>query len=260
MLNVIQEQSCGLMFLLVLGITAPVATAVLCATHQIARRCPDVPFGTMIPSILALGIVTGLLLGFVFQRAWEGFDVATKSVNQEVIQLGQIASASSFLSDEHAPKVLEGVKAHLRHVLSSEWPQMATIPGPSLQRAPGLAAVKAALMFTPHDERERLGQQFILSSLSEAAAARSNRIRASHFLIARPLWWTIVGLSVLLLVGVALSTSVNIATSALSVGLCTISLSLILTTILGFDRPFVGGITVSNEPMRELLEFLSREK
>ena len=259
MLSFIQEQGCGGIFLLVLGVTVPVATAVLCATNQIAKRCPSVPFGTMVPAVLSTGVITGLLLGFVFQRAWEGFDAATKSVNHEVIHLGQIASARGFLSDEHSQQVLDGVKTHLQHVLESEWRQMATARVPSLTHAPGLSAIKAAFMFTPRDEPERLGQQFMLTALSEVAAARSNRIRASHFLIAGPLWWTIVGLSLLLLIGVALATSVNIVSSAVSVGLSTLALSLFLTTIIGFDRPFVGGITVSNEPMRELLDFVSRE-
>ena len=260
MFEFIQQQTSGIIFLLVLGIAAPIAAAVLWTTRVIVRRFPDVPFSPIVPAVLSTGLMTSLLLGFVFQRAWESFDVASKNLNQEVIHLGQIASASSFLSDEHASRVVEGVKIHIRHVLDTEWPQMATDRGPALTRAPGLAAVKAALMFTPQDEEERAGKQFIMSALSDAAAARSNRIRASHALIAAPLWLTIATLSVLLIIGIAFATSVRFATSALSVTLSTLSIACILTIIIGFDRPFSGGVTVSKEPMRELLVFLSRER
>lgn len=256
----IQEQTSGIIFLFVLSIAATIAGAVLLTTRMIVRRYPEIPFSAIVPAVLSTGLITSLLLGFVFQRAWESFDIASKSLNQEVVHLGQIASASSFLSDEHSAQVVEGVKVHIRHVLDSEWQQMATDRGPALTRAPGLSAVKAALMFTPRDEGERVGKQFIMSALSEAAAARSNRIRASHVLIAAPLWLTITTLCVLLTIGIAFATSVKFATSALSVALSTLAIASILTIIIGFDRPFSGGITVSKEPMQELLVFLSRER
>lgn len=259
MAGFIQEQTSGIIFLLVLSIAAPIAGLVLWTTRVIVGRCPNVSFSAIVPAVLSIGLTTSLVLGFVFQRAWESFDVASKSLGQEVVQLGQIASASSFLSAEHSAGVLEGVKIHIRHVLDSEWPQMATDHGPSVTRAPGLAAVKAALMFSPRDDVEREGQRFIMSALSEAAAARSSRIRASHALIAAPLWWTIITLSVLLLVGIAFATSVTPVTSALSVTLSTLAITSLLTIIIGFDRPFSGGVTVSKKPMEDLLAFLSRE-
>jgi hypothetical protein len=260
MFESIQAQTSGIIFLFVLSIAAPIAGAVLLTTRMIVKRYLDIPFSAIVPAVLSTGLITSLLLGFVFPRAWESFDVASKSLNQEVVHLGQIASASSFLSDDHSAKVLEGVKSHIQHVLDTEWQQMATDRGPALTRAPGLAAVKAALMFTPRDEGERFAKQFIMSALSEAAAARSNRIRASHALIAAPLWLTIATLSALLTIGIAFATSVRFSTSALSVTLSTLAIACILTIIIGFDRPFSGGVTVSKEPMRELLVFLSRER
>lgn len=260
MFEFIEAQTSGIIFLFVLSIAAPIAGAVLLTTRMIVKRYPGIPFSAIVPAVLSTGLITSLLLGFVFQRAWESFDVASKSLNQEVIHLGHIASASSFLSDEHSAKVLEGVKIHIRHVLDTEWQQMATDRGPALTRAPGLAAVKAALMFTPADEGERVGKQFIMSALSEAATARSNRIRASHALIAAPLWLTITTLCILLIIGIAFATSVTFATSTLSVTLSTLAITCILTIIIGFDRPFSGGVAVSKEPMQELLGFLSRER
>jgi hypothetical protein len=44
------------------------------------------------------------------------------------------------------------------------------------------------------------------------------------------------------------------------VTLSTLAITCILTIIIGFDRAFSGGGTVSNEPMQELLGFLSRER
>ena len=256
----LQAQTSGVIFLLVLSIAAPIAGAVLLTTGMIVKRYPETPFSVIVPAVLSTGLMTSLLLGFVFQRAWESFDVASKSLCQEVIHLGHIASACSFLADEHAATVLEGVKSHVRHVLDTEWQQMATDRGPALTRAPGLSAVKAALMFTPRDEGERVGKQFIMSALSDAATARSNRIRASHVLIAAPLWLTIATLCVLLIIGIAFATSVKFATSALSVALSTLAITCILTIIIGFDRPFSGGVTVSKVPMQELLAFLSQER
>ena len=260
MFEFVQEQTSGIIFLGVLSVAASIAVVVLFVTRMVVSRFPGIQFSAIVPAVLATGLITSLLLGFVFQRAWESFDTASKGLNQEVVHLGQIVSASSFLSDEQAARVVEGVKIHIRHVLDTEWQQMATERGPALTHAPGLAAIKAALMFTPRNESERLGRQFIVSALAEVATARSNRTRASHALIAPPLWWTIATLSVLLLIGVAFATSVQFVTSALSLTLSTVALTSILTMIIGFDRPFSGGVTVSKAPMQELLVFLSPAK
>ena len=47
---------------------------------------------------------------------------------------------------------------------------------------------------------------------------------------------------------------------ATSVTLSTLAITCILTIIIGFDRPFSGGVAVPKEPMLELLGFLSRER
>jgi hypothetical protein len=44
------------------------------------------------------------------------------------------------------------------------------------------------------------------------------------------------------------------------VTLSTLAITCILTIIIGFDRPFIGGVAVSKEPMQELLGFLSQER
>jgi len=121
MFESIQAQTSGIIFLFVLSIAAAIAGAVLLTTRMIVKRYLDIPFSAIVPAVLSTGLITSLLLGFVFQRAWESFDVASKSLNQEVIHLGHIASASSFLSAEHSAKVLEGVEIHIRHVLDTEW-------------------------------------------------------------------------------------------------------------------------------------------
>ena len=92
MFEFIQAQTSGIIFLFVLSIAAPIAGAVLLTTRMIVKRHPGIPFSAIVPAVLSTGLITSLLLGFVFQRAWESFDVASKSLNQEVIHLGWLRS------------------------------------------------------------------------------------------------------------------------------------------------------------------------
>jgi hypothetical protein len=85
MFESIQAQTSGIIFLFVLSIAAPIAGAVLLTTRMIVKRYLDIPFSAIVPAVLSTGLITSLLLGFVFPRAWESFDVASKSLNQEVI-------------------------------------------------------------------------------------------------------------------------------------------------------------------------------
>ena len=257
MYKFIQEHETIYTFLSIASIVIALAIAAVTTTRVVTRLYPEIPFSAITPAVITTCFITGLLLGFVFQRAWESFDTASRSLNKEVLHLGQIASAGSFLSGEHSAKILEGVKIHIHHVLETEWLEMTTEHGPTLTQAPGLSAIKAALMFTPRDESERLGQQFILSALSEAAAARSSRIGASHASIAPALWATIICLSILLLVGIAFATSATLTTASLAVTLYSLSLALVMTIIIDLDHPFSGGITISKKSMQDLLVFLS---
>ena len=258
MLNFIQEQSQAGILFLVTGVATSIALAVLWAAITMAKRFPKASLDTVKEAIVPMGTILGLLLGFLADRSWENFDRAERNLNQEIVLLGQIASASSLLPEGNRDKTLKAIAAHIRHVLESEWNQMSSAHAPTLISSPGLAAIKDTLASPPQSEGERLGQQSIATALSEVSVARANRLRASQTSIAPLVWWTILSFSILVMVGLAIATSGGVLACAISIALYTTSISLTLTMILAFDRPFSGGVTVSKEPMQELLAYLSR--
>jgi hypothetical protein len=69
MFESIQAQTSGIIFLFVLSIAAAIAGAVLLTTRMIVKRYLDIPFSAIVPAVLSTGLITSLLLGFVFQRA-----------------------------------------------------------------------------------------------------------------------------------------------------------------------------------------------
>ena len=258
MLNFIQEQSQQGIFLIVISIVALCAAVVLYAARLAKARFADVTFATMSTAIVPMGTILGLILGFLTQREWENFDAASRALYQETTQLNQIASASSLLPESSRNRILTGVKEHIRHVLDVEWKLMSAEYASTLYRAPGLAAIKSAIAFEPNTQSERLGQQFILGALSEVATARMNRFRSSQTQVAPIVWASIIVLSILLMIGIALTLSGTFTVAICAVALFAVTVSLPLSIIVSFDRPFSGGVTIAKDPMQELLKYLSQ--
>jgi hypothetical protein len=258
MLNFIQEQSQQSIFLIVIFITALCAAVVLCFARLVKARFAGVTFTTMSVAVVPVGTILGLTLGFLTQREWENFDVASRAIYQETTKLNQIASASSLLPETSRNKILTGVKEHIRHVLEDEWKLMSAEHTSTFHRAPGLAAIKSAILFEPSTQSERLGQQFILGALSEVATARMNRFRSSQTQIAPIVWASIILLSILVMIGIAVTLSDTFTVAIFSVALFAAAVSLPLSIIVSFDRPFSGGVPIAKEPMQDLLKYLSQ--
>src|SRR6516164_11523387 len=72
-----------------------------------------------------LGIIFGLLVGFVAVQAWNDFDRAKTAVSNEASALRAIVLLAEHLPDEQKSRVRALVNSHIEEAVQQEWPAMA---------------------------------------------------------------------------------------------------------------------------------------
>jgi hypothetical protein len=249
----IEAQSTFLICVLVLGFCYLLAAVIFCGALMLSQRPAASGLKGIAPVTLTpLGVILGLLIGFLAARVWANLDRANQYVGQEAGALREVVLLAGSLPPDVQAGVRQAVQKHLHLVESEEWPAMAGGRATLHSVAVGLAeAMTALLAFNPEQSNQRLAQQRTLVAIEQALEARRSRIMLSQAEIAPIQWAVILILTILILVTIAL---VHIHTpTAMGVTLFIFSTAIAICYVLLFvyDRPFgAGGFTVEPTALR----------
>jgi hypothetical protein len=72
-----------------------------------------------------LGVIFGLLVGFVAVEVWGDFDHAKAAVTNEASALRAIVLLAEHLPDEQKSRIRALVNSHIEEAVQHEWPAMA---------------------------------------------------------------------------------------------------------------------------------------
>src|SRR5262249_50329779 len=128
-------------------------------------------FKALSPGMLPpLGIIFGLLVGFVAVQVWGDFDHAKTAVTNEAGALRAILLLAEHLPDEQKSRLRSLVNSHSEEAVQQEWPAMAeqratlaTLPQQLVQ------CLQVTLDVKPADERQAIAQREIVDFLGKAA-------------------------------------------------------------------------------------------
>ena len=131
-------------------------------------------FKAFSPEMLTpLGVIFGLLVGFVALQTWNDFDKAKVAVDTEASALRVVLVLDQSLPEEQRIHLHTLINRHIDEAVNREWPAMA-------QHLLTLASPPTALQYTvslkPQDESQRMAQQEIMAALNRALDARRQRI------------------------------------------------------------------------------------
>ena len=83
-------------------------------------------FKALSPGMLPpLGIIFGLLVGFVAVQVWADFDHAKSAVTNEASALRAIVLLAEHFPDEQKSRLRALVNSHIEEAVQKEWPAMA---------------------------------------------------------------------------------------------------------------------------------------
>jgi len=243
------------MALLVFGFTYFVVAVIyvvvrLLAVGERARAFKSVSPGMLPP----LGIVFGLFVGFTAAQVWSDSATASAAVDREASALRSVALLAAAFPGEPKNRLDALIRSYIAEAKAQEWPLMAH-RAITLTKAPH--ALSEALQFTlnlqPASAGQQIAQREIISALQNAMDARRQRLLLSQSQVTGIKWFCLYLQAVCALIAIALVHSDNRLASILSMLLFATGVATAALLIAAHDRPFIGEISVSPDPLLQVM-------
>lgn len=201
-----------------------------------------------------LGAIYGVLLAFVVVTVWEQFEGAKIAVSNEANQLSDLTRITRGFSPPVPDEALKGIQDYAQIVIQEEWPTMSE-GKMSLQAQSAADRLWEIIRdIEPKTNRENALYDEALERLSRLSDARNARLHACKQAIPTVVWivmWSggIITIVFTYFFGVESIRSQVLMTIALSG-----EIALILFLVITLDNPFKGTVSVSPEPLQNVLE------
>src|SRR6516162_464895 len=139
-------------------------------------------FKALSPGMLPpLGIIFGLLVGFVAVQVWNDFDRAKIAVASEASALRGVGLLAESFPEEQRSQLRALINRHIQEAVQQEWPAMAEQRATLATLPQALAqCLEVTLNLKPADEGQATAQREIVNFLGKAADARRQRIIISQ--------------------------------------------------------------------------------
>jgi hypothetical protein len=211
-------------------------------------------FKAFSPQMLTpLGVIFGLIVGFVALQTWNDFDKAKVAVDTEASALRVVVVLDESLPEEQRIHLRTLINRHIDEAVNREWPAMAqhllTLASPPTAL---VEALQLTVSLKPQDESQRMAQREIIAALNRALDARRQRITISQSGVGPVQWAAILLLGLCMLIAIAMVHSDNRRTCAIAVTLFATGIALSALLIAAYSRPFSGDISVGPEPFTTL--------
>lgn len=237
------------------AVTYLVAFLVFTVVTRLAVNDRAKAFKALSPGMLPpLGILFGLLVGFIAAQVWADFERAKVAVTTEASSLRAVLLLASNLPAEQESRLRSIIHEHIEEATNQEWPAMAHHRA-TLTSLPShlIEAVKTALAMTPTDDGQKLAQKEILSALQSALDARRQRIILSQSTVSSIKWAGLLLQALCTLIAIAMVHSDNRLTACIALGLFSTGIAMAILLIASYSRPFTGEISVGPELLQQVM-------
>src|SRR5262245_40277572 len=203
-------------------------------------------FKALSPGMLPpMGLLFGLIVGFLAAQVWSDAGRAQDAVNREAGALRSVVLLVHAFPGHPETQMDALVRRHIRNAVDDEWPAMAeqretltVIPAPLAE------ALRLAVSFSPRTDGQRDAQHEIVTSLQSALDARRQRIIVSESSVNWVKWMGVILVALLTLIAIAFVHSGNRLSAALAIGLFSAAVAASLMLIVAQERPFSGPFAV----------------
>lgn len=212
-------------------------------------------FKALSPGMLPpLGIIFGLLVGFIAVGVWRDFDGAKSAVASEASALRNAVLLAANFSPEEEAQLRALVSRHIETCVNEEWRAMAEQRATlTLPPAPLIGALKQVLTWTPANDGQRTAQREIATSLENALDARRQRIVISQSTVNPVKWAGLLLQALCTLIAIAMVHSDNRLTGAIAMALFATGIALSVLLIASHNRPFTGAISVGPDLLNQVV-------
>ena len=243
------------MAVIVFGLTYLVTGVVYRVVLALATGDRARSFKALSPGMLPpLGIIFGLLVGFVGAQVWSEFDRARLTLHREASAVRAVVLLAQALPDEPRARLRSLMHRHVEDAVQHEWPAMATQHATlSVIPAPLNEALTLVLALPDGSTGQQTAQREILTALETALDARRQRIIISQSRVDGVKWAGLLLQALCTLVAIAFVHVDNRGTAGIALALFATGIALSLVLILAHDRPFTGSVAVSPEVLLQVM-------
>ena len=239
--------------LVVFAATALVTGLIYGTMRMLAVNGRTGAFKAISPGMLPpLGLVFGLLVGFLAAQVWGDSDRARLAVNREASALRTVTLLAASFPGESETRIHALVRRHIEDAVKLEWPAMAQrrarltpIPAPLAE------ALRATVSLAPQGDGQRIAQREIVTMLQDALDARRQRIIISQSGINWVKWTGVILEAILTLIAIACVHSESRGTSAIALTIFASAAAVSLVLIASQERPFTGPLSVGAETLQQ---------
>ncbi|SAL15261.1 hypothetical protein AWB73_00682 [Caballeronia turbans] len=212
-------------------------------------------FTALSPGLLSpIGVIFGLLIAFTAAQVWNDTAQANAAVDTEAGALRSVVVLSAVFPEDAQMRLRSLIREYIEYTATIEWTSMAQgaatlkISPPTLNKA-----LQFTLSLPANTPGQQTAQRQVAVSLEQALEARRQRILVSRSEVSGVKWLCLSFLAACLVFAIALIHCENRLTSALAIGLFCASLATTVLLILSHDRPFLGAIAVSPDPLWQVI-------
>jgi hypothetical protein len=245
----------GWLVVVVFGVTYLVAATIAWVVLRLAVGERARAFKALSPGLLPpLGIVFGLVVGFLAVQVWNDVGQAQTAVNREASALRSVVLLGASFPGAPQATMRTLVRRHIKEAVNEEWPAMADQHATLTVVPASLAeALHLALALEPHSEGQKVAQTQTVAALETALDARRERIIVSESRVNWAKWTGVVLLASLTLLAIAFVHSENWATTAIAMGIFASAVAVCLLMIASQDRPFAGPFAVKPDALIQVM-------
>ena len=240
--------------LVVFALTFLAAAVVYVVVMALADGRHGAALRALSPGMLPpMGLLFGLIVGFLAAQVWSEAGRAQDAVNREASALRSVVLMAHAFPGEPETRMDALVRRQIRVAVDDEWPAMAeqratltVIPAPLAQ------ALQLAVGLSPRTTGQQVAQREVVDALQSAADARRQRIIVSESSVNWVKWIGVILVALLTLISIAFVHSGNRLTAALALGLFSAAVAASLMLIVAQERPFGGPFAVSPDVLVEV--------
>ncbi|WP_375779808.1 hypothetical protein ACE103_13425 [Bradyrhizobium sp. ma5] len=243
------------MSLLVFGFTYVLTFAIHVGVAALARRGYAKSFKAVSPGMLSpLGVIFGLFVAFTAAQVWSDNDRASAAVTHEASALRTALVVAASLPAEQEAKLHDLIRAYAHETATMEWPMMAHRNASlNVTPLPIQEALQLVLSSPAINSGQQAAQREITNAIEAALDARRQRIIVSRAEVNAVKWSCLYLQAICALLAIALVHCDDRLSSLIALGLFATGTAASVLLIAAHDRPFVGQIAVTPDPLLQII-------
>ena len=203
-----------------------------------------------------LGVIYAVMLAFMVIISWQNFDNTTNRLEQEANIYADLYRDSTGVSVEFSGRVRKALGEYVKSVVNDEWPLMAKGMESEHSHALLHAVWDVYIQYEPRGEREKIFFEESVRKLNEANELRRQRIIDAGSGIHGILWFVLIICGMITVSFTFFFGTENFREQLIMTSLLASLIALVLFTIMVFDFPFTGGVSIQADVFKQILRSL----